>query len=144
MAKVKVKTDETTAAIPVKPKKPQVKKAKDKLNILEIAQGKLVGEVKEKVVEFFLNGQIQSVDVRIRQLPFAITDSLNKRLNKGEDVFSEWAALALVDENNKTFLTKEQIDENFIQAFANALFPVIMGLDYVEFEEDEKEGGAGK
>lgn len=134
----KANTPETTAVIPVKPKKPQVKKAKDKLNILEIAQGKLVGSIKEKTVEFLFDGQIESVDVRIKQLPVGITDPLYNRFNKGENVFAEWAALALVNEEGETYLTKDQIANHFTQPLANALFNVIIGIDDIKLDSEGK------
>lgn len=126
MAKKEVKAQETTAT-PVK-----------KLNFLDIAQGALIGEIRESVVEFLHNGKIETVDVRLKQLPFAITEPLYTRLQKGENVFAEWVSLCLVDENGDTYLTKKQVEDNFTQPLANALFPVIIGLDELKKDSEGK------
>lgn len=105
-----------------------------KLNIKDIAAGKLVGDVRDVDVEFLHNGKQESVTIRIKQLPFAVTEPLYSRLNKNENVFAEWVALALVDENNQPYLSKADVENNFTQALINAIFPVVIGLDQVKDE----------
>ncbi|NUG49649.1 phage tail assembly chaperone family protein, TAC [Acinetobacter lactucae] len=108
------------------------------LSLKDIAQGALIGEIREAVVEFLHNGKIETVEVRLKQLPFAVTEPLYTRLQKGENVFAEWVALCLVDENGETYLTKKQVADNFTQALANALFPVIIGLDDIKKNSEGK------
>lgn len=100
-----------------------------KFSIKEIAEGVLVGEVFDVVVEFKHNGKAESVDVRIKQLPFAITEPLYNRFQKGENVVSEWIALSLVDDNNDCYLTQEKVDMNFTQSLAANVFNRILGID---------------
>lgn len=102
---------------------------KPKLDLKAIALGSLVGQVRDQVVEFFHDGAVESVDVRIKQLSFATTEPLYTRLNKGEDVVAEWIALALVDENGENYLVKEQVEQRFTQSLASAVFNAVTGLD---------------
>lgn len=109
---------------------PQTKnQTKPKLDLKAIALGSLVGQIRDQVVEFFHDGAVESVDVRIKQLSFATTEPLYTRLNKGEDVVAEWIALALVDENGENYLVKEQVEKNFTQSLASAVFNAVTGLD---------------
>lgn len=112
--------------------------AAKKLNLKDIAAGKLIGDVQEKDVKFLHNGKEESVTVRIKQLPFAVTEPLYKRLNKDENIFAEWLSLALVDENNENYLSKADIENNFTQSLLNAIFPVVLGLDQVKADNEGK------
>ena len=88
-----------------------------------------VGQVRDVVVQFIHAGQLESTDVRIKQLSYAVTEPLYTRLNKGEDVVAEWIALALVDESGEAYLTKEQVHDHFTQSLASSVFSEITGLD---------------
>lgn len=105
-------------------------KAKEKkLDIKAIGAGALVCEIRDVVVEFYHNGKTESVDIRIKQLPFAKTEDLHRRLNKGDKgVIADWIAMALVDENDELLFTPEQVEENFTQALANQVFSEVSGL----------------
>jgi hypothetical protein len=99
-------------------------------DIKAIANGSvLVGDIFDKTVKFKHNGEDCTVDIRIKQLPFAVTEPLFTRLHKGENVVAEWASQALVDDDGKTYLTKEQVSENFTQALAGAVFDAILGIE---------------
>lgn len=107
-------------------KKTEVAKS---FNLKAIAGGALVGDIFDKTVKFKHNGEDCTVDIRIKQLPFAVTEPLFTRLHKGENVVAEWASQALVDDDGKTYLTKEQVSENFTQALAGAVFDAILGIE---------------
>ncbi|WP_336929981.1 phage tail assembly chaperone family protein, TAC [Acinetobacter tandoii] len=100
-----------------------------KMDLKAIALGSLVGQVRDVVVQFIHAGQVESTDVRIKQLSYAVTEPLYTKLNKGEDVIAEWIALALVDENGESYLTKEQVQDHFTQSLASSVFSEITGLD---------------
>jgi len=100
-----------------------------KMDLKAIALGSLVGQIHDVVVEFFHEGKIESVDIRFKQLSFAVTVPLHTRLNKGENVVAEWIALALVDEDGKNYLSKKQVEENFTQTLASGVFNAVTGLD---------------
>ena len=110
---------------------------KSTFDIKSIASGALVGEVREATVDFYHNGKIETVDIRIKQLPFSKTESLHSRLNSGDSgVVSDWISLALVDESNNQLFTAEQVENNFTQSLANQIFSEVSGLkglqEYVE------------
>lgn len=106
------------------------KKVAKAFDIKAIANGSvLVGDIFDKTVNFKHNGEDCTVDIRIKQLPFAVTEPLFTRLHKGENVVAEWASQALVDDDGKTYLTKEQVSENFTQALAGAVFDAILGIE---------------
>ncbi len=107
-------------------------------DLKDIAQGSLVGEIREKTVEFKHNGELCSVDIRIKQLPYSTTEPLFNRLNKGEDVVAEWISAALVDDEGNTYLTKKQVGSNFTQALAAAVFNVVIGLEKAPKDEEGK------
>ena len=100
-----------------------------KMDLKAIALGSLVGQVRDVVVQFIHAGQLESTDVRIKQLSYAVTEPLYTRLHKGEDVVAEWLALALVDESGEAYLTKEQVHDHFTQSLASSVFSEITGLD---------------
>lgn len=100
-----------------------------KMDLKAIALGSLVGQARDVVVQFIHAGQVESTDVRIKQLSYAVTEPLYTRLNKGDDVVAEWIALALVDENGETYLTKEQVQDHFTQSLTSSVFSEITGLD---------------
>ena len=82
-----------------------------------------------KTIEFKHNGKTETVDIVIKQLPYAVTEPFFTRLNKGEDVVADWIAAALVDDDGKTYLTKKQVAANFTQALAAAVFNTILGIE---------------
>ena len=98
-------------------------------NLKAIAGGALVGDIFDKTVKFKHNSEDCTVDIRIKQLPFAVTEPLFSRLHKGENVVAEWASQALVDDDGKVYLTKEQVSGNFTQALAGAVFDAILGIE---------------
>lgn len=109
-----------------------------KLNLNEIIQGSLVNSVHQKTIEFKHNGKTETVDIVIKQLPYAVTEPLFNRLNKGEDVVAEWIAAALVDDEGKTYLTKKQVASNFTQALASAVFNAILGIEKAPVDDEGK------
>lgn len=124
MAKIKEKPQEAN-----KPQETQNQVRK--FDLKDIAKGSLVGSIRELPVDFFHNGEKVSTDIRVKQLPYKITEPLFTRLNKGDDVVAEWLSLALVDENNETYLTKDQVDEYFTQSLAGSIFSIVTGLEAV-------------
>ncbi len=111
-----------------------------KFDIKSIGSGALVGEIRDVVVKFYHNGQIESVEVRIKQLPFAKTEDLHRRLNnRDKGVIADWISLALVDEKDELIFTPEQIEENFTQSLANEIFAEVSGLKALQ-EYAEKLG----
>ncbi|WIH75522.1 phage tail assembly chaperone family protein, TAC [Acinetobacter baumannii] len=111
---------------------------KTKLNFAEICSGVLVSTIRDVTVEFLHAGKKESTDIRIKQLPFIVTEPLYKRLNKGEDVAAEWIALALVNEKGDNFLTKDQVDKHFTQSLTGAVFQYVIGADEPEKDEEGK------
>ncbi|WP_407410763.1 phage tail assembly chaperone family protein, TAC [Acinetobacter sp.] len=109
-----------------------------KLTLDAIIQGSLVKAVHAKTVAFKHNGKTETVDIQIKQLPYAITEPLFTRLNKGEDVVSEWIALSLVDDEGKNYLSKKQIESNFTQSLAREVFNAIIGIEKAPKDEKGK------
>lgn len=103
-----------------------------KLDLVDIKSGSLVGEIHEDTVEFYHNGELCEVDIRYKTLPFVESDSLHKRMNNNEDVAAEWISKALVDEKGKTQFSQQQVEKNFIQPLANAVFNKVWGLDSIK------------
>ena len=103
-----------------------------KLQLSDIKSGSLVSEVRAETVEFFHNGEEMSVDIRIKQLPFFETESLLKRMYDGESVSSEWISKALVDDKDKVMFTKKQVEDNFVQAMAVAIFDKVYGAENIK------------
>ena len=100
-----------------------------KLSLNDIKGGSLVSQVRDETVTFWHNGEEMSVDVRIKTLPFAETEPLHARLNEGEDVVAEWISKALVDDNGDQQFTKKQVEDNFVQTLAAAVFDKVWGAD---------------
>lgn len=102
-----------------------------KLNLSDIKKGSLVNEIKDKTIEFIHNGEEYSVDIRIKTLPFIETESLFTRWNqgKGENVVAEWISKALVDDKGELQFTEKEVDENFVQPMASAIFEQVWGAD---------------
>ena len=100
-----------------------------KISLVDIKSGSLVGQIRNETIEFWHEGEQYSVDVRIQSLPFVETESLHKRLNAGEDVVSEWISKALVDDEGKQQFTAAQIDQTFVQGLAVAVFDKVWGAD---------------
>ena len=103
-----------------------------KYELSDIKAGSLVGEIHEDTVEFYHKGKLCKVDIKYKTLPFLESDSLHKRMNNNEDVAAEWISKALVDEKGKTTFTQQQVEKNFIQPLANAVFNKVWGLDSVK------------
>lgn len=108
-----------------------------KLQLSDIKSGSLVSQVRDETVEFFHNGEEMSVDIRIKQLPFVETESLFKRLANNENVASEWISKALVDEKGKTMFTQAQVENNFVQALARAVFDMLYGAETLKKPKDK-------
>lgn len=102
------------------------------LQLADIKSGSLVSRIREEKIEFIHEGEEYEVDVLIKTLPFIETESLQKRMNNKEEVVSEWIAKSLVDEKGKTQFTKKQIDDNFVQPLASAIFDKVWGVDDVK------------
>ncbi len=108
-----------------------------KLNLNDIKKGKLVGKIHDKTVKFFNQGEECSVDIRIKQLPFAKSEPLYARLQSendepSENLVAEWIAQTLVDDNGDLQFTVDEVKNNFIQPLANVTFNAILGLDEVK------------
>ena len=108
-----------------------------KLNLADIKSGSLVSQVRDETVEFFHNGEEMSVDIRIKQLPFFETESLLKRMYDKESVSSEWISKALVDDKGEVMFTKKQVEDNFVQAMAVAIFDAVYGAENVKKSLDK-------
>ena len=109
-----------------------------KMNLSEIIGGSLVNSTHPKTVSFKHNGKDETVDIVIKQLPYAVTEPLYNRLNKGDDVVAEWIAASLVDDDGKTYLTKKQVAENFTQTLAAAVFNAILGIEKAPKDDEGK------
>lgn len=103
-----------------------------KVLLSDVKAGRLVSEVREETVEFFHNGESFEVDIRIKQLPFAVTDDLHKRMSNKEDVAFEWISKALVDDKDEQLFTQEQVEETFVQGMGTAIFEKVWGLDNIK------------
>ena len=103
-----------------------------KVSLLDIKAGSLVGEIHDDTVSFYHNGKEYEVDIRMKQLPFAITDDLHKRMNNKEDVAFEWISKALVDDNGEQLFTQEQVEKTFVQGMGTAIFEKVWGLDNIK------------
>ena len=104
----------------------------NKLKLSDIKKGSLVNEIRNRTVEFIHNGEQYSVDVRLKTLPFIETDSLYTRMNNKENVVSEWLSKTLVDAKGELEFTEAEIDSNFVQPMANAIFQLAWGTDSVK------------
>ena len=100
-----------------------------KLNLSDIKAGSLVGEIHKETVEFHHNGELCEVDILFKTLPFIESESLHNRMNNNESVAAEWISKSLVDEKGKLQFTQAQVEKNFIQPLANAIFHKVWGLD---------------
>ncbi len=103
-----------------------------KLDLADIKAGSLVSQVREETVTFLHNGEECSVDIRIKQLPFIETESLFLRWGNQENVVSEWISKAVVDDKDKPMFTQTQIENNFIQPLASAVFDKVWGADNIK------------
>ena len=115
-----------------------------KISLMDVKSGSLVGEIHEDTVEFYHKGEMCEVDIKYKTLPFLESDSLHKRMNNNEDVAAEWISKALVDEKGQTTFTQQQVENNFIQPLANAIFNKVWGLDSIKKAMKEKEAKAKK
>lgn len=103
-----------------------------KYELSDVKAGSLVGEIHEDTVEFYHKGELCEVDILFKTLPFVESDSLHKRMNNNEDIAAEWISKALVDEKGKMIFTQQQVEKNFIQPLANAIFNRVWGLDSIK------------
>ena len=117
-----------------------------KLSLKDIKNGSLISNIRDVTIEFPLpDGEIGEVDVRIKELAFAESERFRKRLGEQDDsVIPEWIAKSLVDEDGKVMFTKKQIEDNFIQALANAIFDEIYGAKSLKKYLDKKAEAEGK
>lgn len=127
MAVAKPKTATKTAT-----KTTQETPAASKLSMADIKSGSLVSQIRDETIEFYHDGAEYAVDTRIKTLPFIETESLLGRMNKGEDVTAEWISKALVDESGKLAFTQEQVEHNFVQGLAVAVFDKVYGADNIK------------
>ncbi|MGM8939027.1 phage tail assembly chaperone family protein, TAC [Psychrobacter glaciei] len=109
-----------------------------KYQLSDVKAGCLVGEIHEDTVEFYHKGELCEVDIKYKTLPFVESDALHKRLNNNEDVAAEWISKALVDGKGKQQFTQPQVEKNFIQPLANAIFNKVWGLDSVKKAVEEQ------
>lgn len=114
-----------------------------KILLADVKAGSLVGEIHEDTVEFYHQGELCEVDILFKTLPFVESESLHARMNDKEDVAAEWISKALVDEKGKTQFSQKQVENNFIQPLANAVFSKVWGLDTVK-KAMEKQAGKSK
>lgn len=103
-----------------------------KISLADVKKGSMVGEVHEKTVEFVHNGEQMSVDIRVQTLPFKITEDLLKRWNNQEDVVAEWISKALVGDDDKPQFTQEEVENNFVQGMAAAIFDEVWGAENIK------------
>ena len=103
-----------------------------KISLADVKKGSMVGEVHEKTVEFVHNGEQMSVDIRVQTLPFKITEDLLKRWNNKEDVVAEWISKALVGDDDKPQFTQEEVENNFVQGMAAAIFDEVWGAENIK------------
>lgn len=105
-----------------------------KLTLSDIQKGSLVNKVHDVTVEFItLDDEPVALDLYLKQLPFVETEALHKRLAKEDKtVIAEWIAKTVCDKDGNLAFTTEQVEQNFIQSLANAVFDKIMGLDKVK------------
>lgn len=117
-----------------------------KLSLKDIKNGSLISNIRDITIEFPLpDGEIGEVDVRIKELAFAESERFRKRLGEQDDsVIPEWIAKSLVDEDGKVVFTKKQVEDNFIQALANAIFDEIYGAKSLKKYLDKKAEAEGK
>lgn len=117
-----------------------------KLSLKDIKNGSLISNIRDVTIEFPLpDGEIGEVDVRIKELAFAESERFRKRLGERDDsVIPEWIAKSLVDEDGKVMFTKKQVEDNFIQALANAIFDEIYGAKSLKKYLDKKAEVEGK
>ncbi len=115
-----------------------VTKPKAPMSLKDIALGKLVGEIRDVVVPFYHNGALESVEVRVQQLPYVKTEAFQRRLNEQDDkVIADWISAALVDEDDKTYITPEQVEQHFTQSLVGAIFAEVSGLQQLQKYVDE-------
>lgn len=105
-----------------------------KLKLSDIKKGSLVNEIRTRTVEFIHNGEQYSVEIKLRTLPFIETESLFTRWDKGqgENVVSEWISKTLVDAKGELEFTEEEVNDNFVQPMANAIFEEVWGADNIK------------
>ena len=105
-----------------------------KLQLSDIKKGSLVNEIRNRTVEFIHNGEQYSVDIKLRTLPFIETESLFTRWDKGqgENVVSEWISKTLVNAKGELEFTEEEVNDNFVQPMANAIFEEVWGADNIK------------
>ena len=128
-------TEKTTEAVNTVPPK--------KILLTEVKARKLVDEIEHTSVSFYHKGEEFEVDISIKQLPFAVTDDLQKRMDNKENVAFEWISLALVDGKGDLLFTEEEVRETFVQPMGSAIFNKVWGLDSLK-KAIEKETAKSK
>lgn len=103
-----------------------------KILLSDVKAGSLVNQIHKDTVEFYHDGELFEVDVMFKTLPFVESDDLHNRMNEKEDVAAEWISKTLVDEKGELQFTQEQVENNFIQPLANAVFNKVWGLDNIK------------
>ena len=105
-----------------------------KLKLSDIKKGSLVNEIRTRTVEFIHNGEQYSVEIKLKTLPFIETESLFTRWDKGqgENVVSEWISKTLVNAKGELEFTEEEVNDNFVQPMANAIFEEVWGADNIK------------
>lgn len=130
------KTPPAAKAVEV-PEKIEVVKP-PKILLSDVKGGSLVGEIHNDTVRFYHLGELYEVDVMYKTLPFVESDSLHNRMNANEDVAAEWISKSLVDADGELQFTQQQVEKNFIQPLANAVFNKVWGLDGIKKAVEEQ------
>lgn len=107
-----------------------------KFDLSDIIGGQLVTDIQDVTVEFSHAGKVVSTDIRLKTLPYKVSEPLYAAISKKEDVAAKWISLSLVDESGKTLITEKQVADNFTQSLAGAVLKKILYLDKPK-EDDE-------
>ena len=105
-----------------------------KLSLQDIKDGTLVNKNHIVTVEFLtMDDEPASVEVQLKQLPYAETERLHKRLaDNDSNVVSEWVAKSIVNDEGKPEFTKKQVDELFSAELVAAIFDQILKVEQVK------------
>ena len=105
-----------------------------KFLLSDIKDGQLVTKSRLVTVKFMTADDIEAkVDVQLKQLPYAETDKLHKRLGEqDETVVAEWIAKSIVKDDGKPEFTAKQVNELFSRELVMAIMDEIMMVDQVK------------
>lgn len=105
-----------------------------KLNLQDIKDGALVNKNHIVTVEFLtMDDEPASVEVQLKQLPYAETERLHKRLaDNDSNVVAEWVAKSIVNDEGKPEFTKKQVDELFSTELVAAIFDQILKVEQIK------------